>query len=216
MKRVTSLVLAGAVSVAVLVPVWAQREKTRAATPEGMARSIALDLREARTLLDRVLDKRTQPQPREGEGARDREVRKDADSDRSRLEMLLENSERDARSLEREITRLRDQSYSQWNDAPRGRTPMRDSDFDQVLFALRRAPTAGDEMRIVRQVAAEQWISSRQLRDLIKVLDQPRNQEEASALLYARLSDPGRFYTIRDSFKSDSSWENVCRKLGIR
>ncbi len=216
MKQATSLVLAGVVSVATLIPVWAQREKTRAATAEGMARSIALDLRDARTLLDRVLDKRTAPLPREEDGARGREVRKDADSDRARLERLLEDAERDARNLEREITRLRDQSYSQASDRGNNRPPMRDSDFDQILFAVRRARTAGDEMRIVRQAAAEQWISSGQLRELIKVVDQPKDQEEVAALLYPRLTDPGRFYTIRESFKSPESWENACRKLGIR
>ena len=75
---------------------------------------------------------------------------------------------------------------------------------------------AGDEMRIVRQLALEQWITSGQLRDLLKVVDQSRDQEETAYLLYPRLTDSGRFYTIRDSFKSTASWASVCQRLGVR
>jgi hypothetical protein len=59
-------------------------------------------------------------------------------------------------------------------------------------------------------------VTTGQLRSLIPVVDQPRDQEETAFLLYTRLTDPGRFYIIRDVFKDTSSWENVCRRLGIR
>lgn len=217
MKRQTVWILATVVSVGALVPVWAQREKTREATsPESMARQLGDDLREARGLLDRVLSARGGWGNSRESGARDREIRRDGDNDRRRLELLLEGSERNARELEREIARLREQSYSQYGDRNRNRPAMRDSDFDQIVFAVRRARTASDEMRIVRQVAMEQWITARQLRDLIQVVDQPKDQEETAYLLYPRLTDPSRFYTIRDGFKSSSSWESVCWRLGIR
>ncbi len=214
MKRQMIVLLAAVVSVGALVPVWAQREKSRGTnlTPETMARNLADNLRDARGLLSRVLSTRE----KEGGGARERETQRDAASDRRRLEVLLENAERDARELEREVGRLRDQNYSQFNDRNRGRQAMRDSDFDQIVFAVRRARTAGDEMRIVRQLALEQWITSGQLRDLLKVVDQSRDQEETAYLLYPRLTDSGRFYTIRDSFKSTTSWASVCQRLGVR
>ena len=214
MKRQMIVLLAVVVSVGALVPVWAQREKSRGTNlaPETMARNLADDLRDARGLLSRVLSTRE----KDGSGARERETRRDADSDRRRLEVLLENAERDARELEREVIRLRDQNYSQFNDRNRGRQALRDSDFDQIIFTVRRARTAGEEMRIVRQLALEQWITSGQLRDLLKVVDQSRDQEETAYLLYPRLTDSGRFYTIRDSFKSTASWASVCQRLGVR
>ena len=214
MKRQMIVLLAVVVSVGALVPVWAQREKSRGTNlaPETMARNLADDLRDARGLLSRVLSTRE----KDGSGARERETRRDADSDRRRLEVLLENAERDARELEREVIRLRDQNYSQFNDRNRGRQALRDSEFDQIIFTVRRARTAGEEMRIVRQLALEQWITSGQLRDLLKVVDQSRDQEETAYLLYPRLTDSGRFYTIRDSFKSTASWASVCQRLGVR
>jgi Domain of unknown function (DUF4476) len=215
MKRQTVLILATVVGTGALVPVWAQRERVRATTPEGMARDLGDDLREARGLLDRVLLS-SRGTVRENGGARERETRREGDSDRRRLELLLESSERSARDLERELGRQRDQGYSQTLDRNRNRQPLRDSEFDQIVFAIRRARTAGEEMRIVRQVAMEQWVTTGQLRELIKVVDQPRDQEETAFLLYTRLTDSGRFYTIRDVFKDTNSWENVCRKLGIR
>lgn len=214
MKRQMIVLLAVVVSVGALVPVWAQREKSRGTNlaPETMARNLADDLRDARGLLSRVLSTRE----KDGSGARERETRRDADSDRRRLEVLLENAERDARELEREVIRLRDQNSSQFNDRNRGRQALRDSEFDQIIFTVRRARTAGEEMRIVRQLALEQWITSGQLRDLLKVVDQSRDQEETAYLLYPRLTDSGRFYTIRDSFKSTASWASVCQRLGVR
>lgn len=215
MKRQTALILATVVGMGALVPVWAQREKLRATTPEGMARDLGDDLREARGLLDRVL-LASRGTVRENGGAREREVRRDGDSDRRRLELLLESSERNARDLEREISRLRNQGYNPSLDRSRERQAIRDSEFDQVLFSVHRARTASEEMRIVRQLAVGPWISVGQLRELIKVVDQPRDQEETAFLLYTRLTDPGRFYTIREVFKSSDSWENVCRRLGVR
>jgi hypothetical protein len=216
MKRQMTLVLAAVVSVGALVPVWAQqsRERARATSPEGLARSLSLDLRDARELLDRVLSNRV----KDTSGARERETRRDSDTDRRRLEVLLENAERDARELERQLGsgQGRDSGFIPPSDRNFNRQAMRDADFDLVVFSVRRAKTARDEMQIVRQLAAQQWISSNQLRDLLKVVDQPSDQEETAFLLYQRLSDIGRFYTIRDSFKSSSSWQNVCQRLGIR
>ena len=215
MKRQTVLILATVVGMGTLVPVWAQRERVRATTPEAMARDLGDDLREARGLLDRVLLS-SRGTSRENGGAREREVRREGESDRRRLELLLEGSERNARDLEREISRLRDQVNSQILDRPRERFPLRDSEFDPIVFAVHRAKTAGEEMRIVRQASLGGWVTVRQLSELIKVVDQPRDQEETAFLFYTRLVDPGRFYTIRDSFKDPGSWENVCRRLGVR
>jgi hypothetical protein len=214
MKRQRVFVLAAVVSVGALVPVWAQqsRERARAASPEGMARNLSLDLREARTLLDRVLSNRG----KDSGGAREREVRRDSDTERRRLEVLLENAERDARELERQLASGQGSGYISPSDRNVNRQAMRDADFDLVVFSVRRARTARDEMQIVRQLAAQQWINSNQLRDLLKVVDQPRDQEETAFLLYQRLTDINRFYTIRESFKASNSWQNVCQRLGIR
>ena len=214
MKRQRAFVLAAVVSVGALVPVWAQqsRERARAASPEGMARKLSLDLREARELLDRVLSNRA----KDSGGAREREIRRDSDTERRRLEVLLENAERDARELERQLASGQGSGYILPSDRNFNRQAMRNADFDLVVFSVRRARTAGDEMRIVRQLAAQQWINSNQLRDLLKAVDQPRDQEETAFLLYQRLTDVNRFYTIRESFKSSDSWQNVCQRLGIR
>ncbi|WP_309719199.1 DUF4476 domain-containing protein [Armatimonas sp.] len=214
MKQQMSLVLAAVVSVGVLVPVWAQqsRERARAASPEGMARNLSLDLREARELLDRVMNNRV----KDTGGARERETRRDSDTERRRLEVLLENAERDARELERQLGSRQGSGFIPPTDRNSSRQAMRDADFELVVFSVRRAKTARDEMQIVRQLAAQQWISTNQLRDLLKVVDQPSDQEETAFLLYQRLSDISRFYTIRDSFKSSSSWQTVCQRLGIR
>ncbi|MCX6367194.1 MAG: DUF4476 domain-containing protein [Armatimonadetes bacterium] len=214
MKRQRAFVLAAVVSVGALVPVWAQqsRERARAASPEGMARKLSLDLREARELLDRVLSNRA----KDSGGAREREIRRDSDTERRRLEVLLENAERDARELERQLASGQGSGFIPSSDRNVNRQAMRNADFDLVVFSVRRARTARDEMQIVRQLAAQQWINSNQLRDLLKVVDQPRDQEETAFLLYQRLTDVNRFYTIRESFKSSDSWQNVCQRLGIR
>ena len=210
MKRRSILALSAVVGLGVLVPVWAQRTAERATTPEGMARNLSLDLREARRLLDRVLADST---PRGG--AREREGSRESEANKRDLTDLLERSERTARDLENAFRGGRRDDV--WQQRAVGeRSTISDYQFNDVILAVRRAKTAGDERRIVQTFAQREYLTSRQLVSLLPVLDQSSNQEDAAVLLYPRLIDPDRFFTIREVLKSTSSWENILKRLGIR
>lgn len=213
MKRRSAFLLSAVVGLGILVPVWAQRTKERELTPEAMARSLSLDLREARRLLDRVL---MDGGPRGG-SAREREDSRELGANKRALTDLLERSERAARNLEETLRTGEDRE----RPLPRGgsvieRPTLSDSQFNELVFSVRQARSSGDKMRVIRAAGQREWVTTRQLRSLIPLLEPSRDQEETAALFYRRLTDPDRFYTIRDVFRSSGSWDSVLRRLGVR
>ena len=75
--------------------------------PEERAHRLAVDMADARELLRRVLA----AQSKDTGTARERETRRDRENDQRRLETLLDQAERDARDLERDLVRLSTSSY---------------------------------------------------------------------------------------------------------
>lgn len=218
MKQGYLIAFAGMLALTALVPVWGQRGREQAATPEAMARSIAVDLREARGLVVRLL-------PPSGPPARDRERRPDGGerggegrnaTDRRRLEFLLERAERTARDLEgleTEITRLRG------GDSPRSATPVpaavSEEDFKVILDTYNARFFSNEKMDYLRSVARKYYFECRQLEALVEATFATSDRMETVYILYPRVLDKERIFTLEKQFLLSSDWKEVCKKLGI-
>lgn len=184
----------------------------RPTTPEGMVRSLSADLRDARRLLARTLsDAEGRGRAREREGGRERETSRELEANQRQLTLLLENAERTTRELDEALGRQR--------VPPRGypdRATLSDRQFNDIVLTVRRSRSGGEQLRLVRELAQREWVTTRQVRSLLLVVESPRDQEELAALLYRRLTDPERFSSLRDALVSKSSWEGILSRLGMR
>ncbi len=174
--------------------------------PEERAHRLAVDMADARELLRRVLA----AQSKDTGTARERETRRDRENDQRRLETLLDQAERDARDLERDLVRLSTSSYL---DVPR--ITLRDEELREVVDAIKRRSFPEDKLSTLRVATRSSYLSCSQLRTLIGLFNFSEGKEEVAVTLYPRLTDPQRFFTLADAFPFSSSWRSVCAKLGI-
>ena len=194
----------------------AQRARERASTPEGRARDLYMDMRDARDLLKSVLEAAGKPG---GSNAREREGRRDAEDNRRRLEQILERSEREARDLEKEIKRLQEDLRTQQERRDDGRSasrqPISDRYFRELTDTVRRRNSASEKLSVIRLSAQSDWFTCTQLRELLGLVGFGSDQETVAITLYPRLVDQGRFYTLSDAFRYSSSWRTVCERLRL-
>jgi len=210
MRRRSVLAMAAVLAMGTLVPVWAQRGRERAVSPEGMARDLTYELKDARKLLEKVLGDYGGRTDR----ARDREVAREREADQRDLRASLERAERVARELEREIVRLRGEVRGPGGEYYLGEA-MPDRDFRELTEAIKRRSFAAEKVSLIRMVAQSDWFTTRQLRDLLGLVSFSGDQESVAIAIYPRLVDKARFYTLNDAFRFSSSWKTVCQKLGL-
>lgn len=210
MRRRSVLAFAAVLAMGTLVPVWAQRIRERAVSPEGMARDLTYELKDARKLLDKVLGDyggRT-------ERAREREVAREREADQRDLRASLERAERVARELEREIVRLRGDVRGSGGERYL-EAAMSDRDFKDLTDSVKRRSFAAEKVSLIRMVAQSDWFTTRQLRELLGLVTFSGDQESVAVAIYPHLVDKARFYTLNDAFRFSSSWKTVCQKLGL-
>ena len=194
---------AGVVAVGALMPVWGQRTPDRDQTPEGMARSIVLDVQEARRLAESLT---SEPPGRDRESGG-----RTPTSTRRRLEIVLARAERTAReleSIETQISRLRN------SGGMSGGIGISDNDFVDVLKAYRSRPFPGERLDFLKTVAGKSF-SVRQLDRLLELETFSADKQKVIYLLYPRLVDTERFFTLEKHFTFASEWKEVCTHLGI-
>ncbi|WP_395088778.1 DUF4476 domain-containing protein [Armatimonas sp.] len=182
------------------------RTTGRAMLPEERAHRLAVDMADARELLRRVLA----AQSKDSGTARERETRRDRENDQRRLETLLDQAERDARDLERDLVR---QSAYAYLEVPR--LALRDDEFRDVVDSVKRRSFPEDKLSTVRLATRSSYLTCSQLRVLVGLFNFSEGKEEVAVTLYPRLTDPQRFYTLADAFPFSSTWRSVCTKLGI-
>jgi hypothetical protein len=169
---------------------------------EERLHDLNLDIIEARELVRRVLAAQLKP----GNGARERELRRDGEADRRRLESLMDRLIRDSRELERDF-------HDSVVAIPRG--AISPTEFQELVTSVRRRSFAEDQLSVLRIAARTSYFTCDQLRTLVRLMSFSDGQEQVAVLIYPRLVDPQRFHTLADAFQFSSTWRSVCTKLGI-
>ena len=149
------------------------------------AKELAADLKEARELLKKITDKPT----------------------RDRLELLITRSELKAVEFERALAGV--------NVAGPAPVAMSAEDFAKLLKGMKAESFDDGKVGFVASFATQGRLNCEQARELLKTFSFDDGRGRAAVLLYPRLTDPERFFTVLDVFSFDSSRNSVREKLNL-
>ncbi len=91
------------------------------------------------------------------------------------------------------------------NDYVNGHAAMRPVAFHALKASMRRAAFESSRKSIMRQALQHQYLSSRQLRELLLLFDFESTRLEVARFAYGRVSDPQNIALIFDAFEYESS-----------
>jgi NADH dehydrogenase/NADH:ubiquinone oxidoreductase subunit G len=150
------------------------------------AKELAADLKEARELLKKVTDKTT----------------------RDRLELLITRSELKALEMEKLLSGM--------HVATTQPAAMSAENFAKLLKALKAEAFDDGKTSFVATFAVQGRLNCEQARELLKVFSFDEGRIKSAEVLYPRLTDPEKFYTVLDVFSFDSSRTEVRKKLNLK
>jgi len=91
------------------------------------------------------------------------------------------------------------------NDYVNGHAAMRPGAFRALKASMQRAAFESSRKSIMRQALQRQYLSSRQLRELLLLFDFESTRLEMARFAYSRVSDPQNIALIFDAFEYESS-----------
>lgn len=92
---------------------------------------------------------------------------------------------------------------------PTGKNIITNSDFEDVLKALRKEYLDNDCFKMAKSLIKDSYITSVQLKELIKLFTSKEYQEEMAKYGYAFVSDKHNLHKIYDAFYFDDSKDEV-------